>query len=105
MPDLLRLRRLVIAELARFPALGRVFYDRGPGRTIVTLASIFDKLTADGMLRAEDPHLAATQFNWLVMAEPLNRAMLLGVEETPATAELDRYADHAVRTFLAAYRP
>ena len=55
-PHLLRLRRLVIAELARFPALGRIFYDRGPGRTIVTLASIFDKLTADGMLSAEDPH-------------------------------------------------
>jgi TetR/AcrR family transcriptional regulator, mexJK operon transcriptional repressor len=104
-PHLLRLRRLVIAELARFPALGRIFYDRGPGRTIVTLASIFDKLTADGMLSAEDPHLAATQFNWLVMAEPLNRVMLLGVEETPATADLDRHADHAVRTFLAAYRP
>ncbi|MEV6493718.1 TetR/AcrR family transcriptional regulator C-terminal domain-containing protein [Actinoplanes sp. NPDC051633] len=31
--------------------------------------------------------------------------MLLGVEETPATADLDRHADHAVRTFLAAYRP
>ena len=29
-PHLLRLRRLVIAELARFPALGRIFYDRGP---------------------------------------------------------------------------
>jgi AcrR family transcriptional regulator len=76
-----------------------------PGRTIGTLALIFDKLTADGMLRAEDPHPAATQFNWLVMAEPLNRAMLLGVEETPATAEHHRYADHAARTFLAAYRP
>ena len=104
-PHLLRLRRLVIAETARFPELGRIFYDRGPGRTIVTLASIFDNLSGDGVLRAEDPHLAATQFNWLLMAEPLNRAMLLGIDETPATAELDRYADDAVRTFLAVYRP
>ena len=39
------------------------------------------------------------------MADPLNRAMLIGIDETPATAELDRYADDAVRTFLAAYRP
>lgn len=104
-PHLLRLRRLVIAELARFPELGRIFYARGPERTIVTLASIFDNLAGDGVLRTEDPHLAATQFNWLVMAEPLNRAMLIGIDETPATAELDRYADDAVRTFLAAYRP
>lgn len=104
-PHLLRLRRLVIAELARFPELGRIFYARGPERTIVTLASIFDNLAGDGVLHTEDPHLAATQFNWLLMAEPLNRAMLIGIDETPATAELDRYADDAVRTFLAAYRP
>jgi hypothetical protein len=104
-PHLLRLRRLVIAELARFPELGRIFYARGPERTIVTLASIFDNLAGVGVLRTEDPHLAATQFNWLLMAEPLNRAMLIGIDETPATAELDRYADDAVRTFLAAYRP
>jgi TetR/AcrR family transcriptional regulator, mexJK operon transcriptional repressor len=103
-PRLLRLRRTVIAEAARFPELGRTFYDRGPGRTIGTLATMFEKLAANRVLRLADAHLAATQFNWLVMADPLNRAMLLGVDETPSAADLDRYAEHAVRAFLAAYR-
>lgn len=103
-PRLLRLRRVVIAEAARFPELGRNFFDRGPGRTIASLATMFEELAADGKLRLEDPRLAADQFNWLVMAEPLNRAMLLGVDETPSAAELARCAEQAVQTFLAAYR-
>jgi TetR/AcrR family transcriptional repressor of mexJK operon len=37
------------------------------------------------------------------MSIPLNRAMLLGEDEPPATAELNRYADAGVRAFLAAY--
>jgi TetR/AcrR family transcriptional repressor of mexJK operon len=38
-----------------------------------------------------------------VMSIPLNRAMLLGADEPPASAELNRYADAGVRAFLAAY--
>jgi hypothetical protein len=37
------------------------------------------------------------------MSAPVNRAMLLGDDEIPAAAELDRYADSGVRAFLAAY--
>lgn len=103
-PRLLHLRRVVIAEAARFPELGRTFYERGPGRTIAALAEVFHRLAAEGVLRLDDPSLAATQFNWLVMAAPLNRAMLLGSDEALSAAELDRYAEDGVRTFLAAYR-
>src|SRR5215216_1575114 len=45
-PRLLALRRLVIAEAGRFPELGRVFYERGPGRTMATLADTFERLAA-----------------------------------------------------------
>jgi TetR/AcrR family transcriptional regulator, mexJK operon transcriptional repressor len=102
-PRILQLRRLVTAEAGRFPALGRSFYERGPGRTIAGLAAAFAQLGAAGKLRVEDPELAAGQFNWLVMAIPLNRAMLLGEDDLPPAAELDRYAGDGVRTFLAAY--
>ncbi len=104
-PRLLQLRRLVIAEGGRFPELGRTFYERGPGRTVAALAEAFEHLAARGVLELEDPPLAAAHFNWLIMSAPMNRAMLLGEEETPAPAELDRYADGGVRVFLAAYGP
>jgi AcrR family transcriptional regulator len=102
-PRLLALRRLVIAEADRFPELGRTFYERGPGRTIDTLAQTFAQLAARGLLSISDPTLAATHFNWLVMSAPVNRVMLLGEGAIPGPAELDRLAVQAVATFLAAF--
>jgi AcrR family transcriptional regulator len=102
-PRLMQLRRLVIAEAGRFPELGRTFYERGPGRTIAALAGAFERLAARGVLRLDDPLLAAAHFNWLVMSIPLNEAMLLGDDEVAIPADLDRYADAGVRVFLAAY--
>ena len=98
-----RLRRLVIAEAARFPELGRVFYEQGPGRTIAALAATFDRLAERGLLHVPDPLLAANQFNWLILSAPLNRAMLLGEDRAPDPAEIDRWAEDGVRAFLAAY--
>jgi len=102
-PRILQLRRLVIGEAGRFPELGRAFYEKGPGRTIAALATVFERLAERGVLQADDPLLAAAHFNWLVMSVPLNRAMLLGEDEPPASADLDRWADAGVRAFLAAY--
>jgi TetR/AcrR family transcriptional regulator, mexJK operon transcriptional repressor len=102
-PQILLLRRLVIGEAGRFPELGRTFYEQGPGRTITALATVFERLAARGALQVDDPQLAAAHFNWLVTSIPLNQAMLLGEDEPPAAAELNRYADAGVQTFLAAY--
>jgi AcrR family transcriptional regulator len=102
-PRVLELRRLVIAEASRFPELGRAFYERGPGRTIGALSDLFKRLNQRGELRAPDARLAAAQFNWLVMSAPMNEAMLLGDDAVPGRSALNRHADKAVATFLAAY--
>jgi AcrR family transcriptional regulator len=102
-PRIMQLRRLVIGEVARFPDLAKVLYERGPQRAIATLAAMFERLAARGLLNLEDPMTAAAHFNWLVMSEALNRAMLLGDAAIPGAAELRRHADEGVRVFLAAY--
>ena len=102
-PPLMQLRRLVIGEANRFPDLGRGFYERGAGRSIAGLTAAFERLTVRGLLRADDAELAAAHFNWLVMAAPVNRAMLLGDDAIPSSSELDRYAEGGVKAFLAAY--
>ncbi len=61
--------------------------------------------TRRGLLQAPDAQVAATHFNWLIMADPVNRAMLLGDAAVPAPSELPRHAKEAVRIFLAAYGP
>jgi TetR/AcrR family transcriptional regulator, mexJK operon transcriptional repressor len=103
-PQPMQLRRLVIAEAVSFPALGRAFYELGPGRTIAELALAFERLGNRGLLNITDPARAASDFNWLVMSDPLNRAMLLGDNGPPDPRSTARWADRAVRTFLAAYR-
>lgn len=101
-PQLLQLRRLVIGEAGRFPELGRRYYERGPGRSSEGLATRFRRLAEKGLLRVDDADLAAQHFNWLILSIPLNRAMF-SVEADFTDAELRRYADEAVRVFLAAY--
>jgi AcrR family transcriptional regulator len=103
-PRMLALRRLVIGEAGRFPELGQIFYERGPGRTIGALSTSFERLHQRGVLQLDDPPLAAAHFNWLIMSIPLNRAMLLGDDAPPSAAALGQYADTGVSAFLAAYR-
>lgn len=105
-PRLMRLRRLVIAEVGRFPELARVLHAGGPQRAITNLTHVFADLGDRGLLTLDDDSRgAATHFNWLVMAEPLNRAMLLGDDAIPSQIERHRHGDDAVRVFLAAYGP
>jgi TetR/AcrR family transcriptional repressor of mexJK operon len=104
-PRLMQLRRLVIAEAERFPELGKALYEGGPGRAIAGLANAFAQWNEQGLLCAPNAQVAASHFNWLVMAEPVNRAMLLGDAAVPGPAELRRHAKEAVRVFMAAYGP
>jgi len=102
-PRLMQLRRIVIGEAGRFPQLGKALYDGGPGRAIKGLASTFTRWADRGLLVVDKPAVAAEHFNWLVMGEAVNRAMLLGDEGIPGPAALRRRAADAVHVFLAAY--
>ena len=102
-PRVMQLRRLVIGEVGRFPELARALFDGGPRRAMAVLAVLFERLTDRGLLAIDNPAVAASQFNWLIMGEPLNRAMLLGDEAIPKPAELRRHAAAGVRVFLASY--
>jgi TetR/AcrR family transcriptional repressor of mexJK operon len=102
-PEVLQLRRLVISEADRFPELARTYYERAPGRVINTLAASLKHLAGRGLLRLDDPLLAAHHLAWLILSVPLDRAMFYGSDEAISAGELDRFADSGVRVFLAAY--
>ncbi|NED99680.1 TetR/AcrR family transcriptional regulator [Phytoactinopolyspora halotolerans] len=104
-PHLIKIRRLIIAEADRFPELARTWYEAAPGRAHANLAELFQEIAAQGRLNISDPMLAAEYFNWLVLSIPLNKAMFLGSNTQFSRAALHRYADEAVRIFLAAYGP
>jgi hypothetical protein len=47
--------------------------------------------------------VAATQFSWLVMGEPVNQAMFRA-DYVLSQAERVRHIEESVRVFIAAYR-
>jgi TetR/AcrR family transcriptional repressor of mexJK operon len=100
---LLQLRRLVIGEVGRFPALASALYDSGPRRSMATFAAVLTRLAGRNLLEIEDAAVAASQFNWLVMSGPLNEAMLLGDAAIPSAVQLGEHARQGVRAFLAAH--
>lgn len=102
-PRLIRLRRLVISEVPRFPELARAVFEHGPQRAVTALEGLLRDLDARGWLRLPDPRRAAEQLNWLVMGAPTNAAMFLGDDVTPAPTEQQAHVREAVATFLAAY--
>jgi AcrR family transcriptional regulator len=102
-PELLKMRRLVIAEAERFPGIGREYYERSWARTIGLLAQALVTLTQRGLLAVEDPERAAYIFTWLVISIPSNRVAFLGDAAVGPEAELKELADEGARVFLAAY--
>jgi TetR/AcrR family transcriptional regulator, mexJK operon transcriptional repressor len=103
-PEVLNLRRLVIAEAERFPEVGQAWYERGFDRALVILGRSLQRLADRGLLHGlTDPALAADQFAGLVLYRPVNQAMFAGSATIPPAATLARIADAAVDVFLAAY--
>lgn len=102
-PRLLRLRRLVIGEVARFPALARALAEHGPHRAIASMEVVLTDLDGRGLLAVPEPRVAAAQLNWLVMGEPVNDAMLLGDDAVMSPRRRRTHVERAVATFLAAY--
>ena len=100
-PDVLRLRRLILAEAGRFPGLARDYYERVPARMYRTLATLFESLAAECALHLRYAAQAAEHFAWLVLGAPLDRGMFC--ETGPDDLVRPTAAADAVRVFLAAY--
>jgi TetR/AcrR family transcriptional repressor of mexJK operon len=101
--QLLKLRRLVIANADRMPKLGRSWYERGFERVLATLASCFQRLAQERLLKCDDPLIAANHFVGMLLWIPVNEAMFTGSDRPRSKAALDNLADAATRAFLAAY--
>jgi AcrR family transcriptional regulator len=102
-PELLKMRRLVIAEAERFREIGREYYERSWVRTLALLADTLGTLTDRGLLRVDDPERAAHIFTWLIISIPANKVAFLGDGAVDSVPELIAHADEAARVFLAAY--
>ena len=102
-PEVLRLRRLLIGESARFPVFGGAYYEQSFSGGIDALAKQLTALAEGGGLRLPDPRTAAEHLAGMALWVPMNRAMFTGSDEPLSPEELDHYCTAAVRDFLRAY--
>jgi TetR/AcrR family transcriptional repressor of mexJK operon len=100
-PEVIALRRLLIGETRNFPELPQQYFDRAPGLVMSALAARFAALDRAGALHTPDARCAAEQFAYLIVAMPLDRAMLVG--KTPTNQQIAAAARAGVETFLARY--
>jgi len=101
--EMIALRRLVIGEMTRSPELARALYEHGPRQAVNSLAAVVAEMNELGVVRIEHVHQAATHLNWLVMGEPVNRAMLIGDSGIPSPPEIEAQVDAALDVFFNAF--
>lgn len=101
--EIIRLRRIMIAEADRFPDISAEWFELGAGQTVSRLSRWFSALADEDKLHVDDPAVAAEQFVWLVVSTPLNALMFSPNGTAFPTERAHRYADAGVDVFLAAY--
>jgi AcrR family transcriptional regulator len=98
------IQRLVVSESARFPELGRVFYESGPKIVLGRIGDYLKELMDAGRLRRTDPLIAAQHFKDLAISG-IYWPRMWGVAAAPTPAQVDEQVTRAVDTFLRAYAP
>jgi AcrR family transcriptional regulator len=101
-PDTLAQVRTVIAASAKFPQLGRAFYQAGPCFGAGRLSDYMRRMNDEGVLRIADIDRAAWQFLDLCQAGTFKPLLFCMVDELSA-AEIEAGVRAAVDVFMAAY--
>jgi len=100
-----QLRRLVVGEANRVPALAQMYYEQAPARTLVAFADSFARLHDRGLLHAPEPAIAAEHFAFLVVGRCIDQALFYGGPRVLAGVDPNSFVRAGVEVFLAGYRP
>jgi TetR/AcrR family transcriptional repressor of mexJK operon len=101
------LRRLLNGEASRFPEFAAEYYERAPGRVMTAVAGALRGFGERGLLRIDDPELAAEHFAFLAIGPSLDRALFDLESDTDAatTTRAVERAERGAAAFLRAYAP
>ena len=101
-PESIKHLRVIIAATAKFPNLGRAFYEAGPCHGARKLAAQLIKLRESGQLEFDDAERAARHFVDLAKSGVFN-PVLFGARETPSRADVAASVEAALDVFMRAY--
>lgn len=101
-PEMVSLFRIVIAEVPRFPELGRTQFDLGKMPYFDSVRHWLEAQHELGVLKIEDAELAATQFLGMISNFVFWPRLLL-VDWAPSRADCERVVREAAATMQARY--
>lgn len=96
-PETLQLHRVVIAESGRFPALGKLFYEQGPLRSMGLLAVFIKRHPQHFGTKSKNSERAAMEFMSLLRGYTHLKALL---GQKPSSAEIKAAVDGALSFLL-----
>ena len=100
--DAFALYRSILAQVTRFPELGRVFYESGPKVLQDRLVSFLTDANDRGDMSIPDPKLAAAQFLQLISVDvPMTGLLAL---DTSTERRSEEITESGVALFMAGYR-
>lgn len=102
-PTTMALHRIIVAEAPRFPEVGKHLYALFTRYAEQVLGAFMKTWSDRGVLRVEEPVLAAFQFVDLCRGDAFKRVEL-GIAKELSDEEVRATVASAVRTFLRAYR-
>ncbi len=103
-PDAVAAHRMVVAEAARSPELGKLYYESGPAYLLSHLESTIKAAMKTGQLRTAHPRRAGEQFIGLVRGNLQLRALMC-VDEEVTEKEKSAIIKSGVDVFYRAYQP
>jgi TetR/AcrR family transcriptional repressor of mexJK operon len=103
-PKLVAINRVVVAETGRFPELGRLFFDAGPGRGEARFAQIVERAMDAGELRRDDPVMVGRCLKDLILSDYHHR-QLWGVLGDTSERRIKAHVACVVDVFLSAFAP
>ncbi|MFT3966300.1 MAG: TetR/AcrR family transcriptional regulator [Sphingobium sp.] len=101
-PEAIALQRLVVAEAGRFPEMGAIFYNRGPGMTHALLAKFMAGEMERGRLRSDDPMRVARTLSALTVYGYQQR-LLWGLIDQADSDAIEADVDRGIDLFLRIY--
>jgi TetR/AcrR family transcriptional regulator, mexJK operon transcriptional repressor len=101
-PMMLSLARLILAEVQRFPEIGRAYQAAGPDQLLTALKAFLESQRTAGRLRFDDAELAAEDLWGLILSAPRTQ-VLYRPDLALSRDALARYVTNGLQVFLRAY--
>jgi|SRR5262245_13645201 len=98
-PRAIAMYRLVVRESDQFPELAMAFYELAIRRTSEGMAAWLARQCERGLIRLDDPHVAAGMLRGMMTMEP-QRAVMLGQRPVLDADEIGVRAKQCARIFL-----